>query len=95
MSARRGSVEVSARRRWALHAAAEVARRPDLWPAALRSAAGLVPRRWWRRWPPLPAPGRDWWGFRMETAYGTTAGRPEASEVVAFLEWEREMRRLR
>ena len=43
---------------------------PRLW----RSALALVPRRWWRRWPPLPVPTRDYMAFRMETMFGDADG---------------------
>lgn len=63
-------------------------KRPDLWPSAVR----LVPRRWWRRWPPLPVPPADYRRFRTETMYGP-GGRLEARDLVRYLEWCRAMRR--
>jgi hypothetical protein len=62
-------------------------RRPDLWPAARR----LIPRRWWRRWPPLPIPPAEYLRFRSETMYGS-AGRVEPTELIRYLEWCRSMR---
>ncbi len=67
---------------WAL------ARRPDLWPSALR----LLPRGWWRHWPPLPLPPADYIRFRTETMYGS-GGRLEPADVVRYLEWCRGMNR--
>jgi hypothetical protein len=68
---------------------AAVARRPDLWPAAV----ALVPSRWWRRWPPLPVPSRSYMRFRMETMYGHD-GHIDGEDLVRYLEWVRTMRRL-
>lgn len=69
--------------------------RPRLWAVAVREVALHAPRGWWRRWPPLPTPAADWLAFRMETAYGDPARRPEAGDVVVWLEWCRDMRRRR
>lgn len=75
---------------WWVRAGVALGRRPDLWPAAAHQARVLVPRRWWRQVPPLPVPSPTWISFRMETAYGNPDARPEAADVVAFLEWARD-----
>ena len=76
-------------------AAAAVARRPDLWPAAVRQAVRLVPRRWWSRPPFLPVPDRSWLRFRLEAQYGGDGRGPVvAADVIAFLEWCRTQDRL-
>jgi len=72
-----------------------LARRPDLWPVALRSARHLAPRQWWRRRPFLPVPDDDWIRFRLITAYGgdgsATADEPvPADDVIVWLEWMRD-----
>jgi hypothetical protein len=54
----------------------------------------LAPPGWWRRLPPSPSPSKRWIEFRMETAYGRPEARPPADDVVAFLEWCRETRRI-
>jgi hypothetical protein len=64
-----------------------VAAEPRLWPVALSVGRGLVPRRWWARWPPLPLPDPAWLAFRMETAYGDRTAVPSAEDVVAYLRW--------
>ncbi|MGH8982087.1 MAG: hypothetical protein ACRDWE_13900 [Acidimicrobiales bacterium] len=70
--------------------------RPDLWRVALSVAWRLAPRRWWRRWPPLPVPDARYWRFRMTTAYGGDGDTaPRATDVVEYLEWCRESRRAR
>lgn len=69
-------------------------RRPGLWPTAVVELWRLSPPRWWRRWPPLPVPDRDYLRFRMQTAYGDPGAHPEGSDVVAYLEWCRRMRAL-
>jgi hypothetical protein len=72
-----------------------VLRRPSLLPVAVRVGLGLVPRRWWRRWPPLPFPDRRWIAFRLETAYGDPHARPSTADVSDYLVWVRDMRSLR
>lgn len=82
--------EQAGRRRWLAQATAGLARRPDLWGTALWQLRVLAPERWWSKMPPVPAPSRDWLGFRMETAYGDKTARPSARELVEYLEWCRE-----
>jgi hypothetical protein len=67
---------------------AALARRPDLWPTAVRAALRLAPRGWWRRSPYLPVPSREYLRFRMVTAYGGDGSHPpEPHDLVAYLEW--------
>ncbi len=69
-------------------------RRVDLWPVAVRVGIDLAPRRWWRRFPPLPLPDRSWMAFRMATAYGgNSPRRVSAQELVDYLEWCRDFPR--
>jgi hypothetical protein len=87
-----GAARPSADRAKALVVA--LARRPWLWPDALVQAARLARPGWWRRWPPVPVPDEAWWRFRMQTAYGGTGDAvPEADDVVAFIDWCRNMGR--
>lgn len=72
-----------------------VVRQPNLLPIALVVGRGLVPTKWWRRWPPVPFPDRGWIAFRLETAYGDPNARPSVEDVKGYLEWAREMRSLR
>jgi hypothetical protein len=66
---------------------AAVARRPRLWPAALRQARALSPRGWWRRPPFVPLPPPAYLAFRLETQYGDPGHRPEPADVVRYLAW--------
>ena len=80
------------RTRWipagATGAALAVARRPGLWPTAVRVGASLVPRGWWRRAPFLPLPDRAWLHFRLVTAYGGDGHGPvPGDDLVAWLAW--------
>jgi hypothetical protein len=71
-----------------------VLRRPHLWSTAVRQGFRLARPGWWRRPPFLPVPDADYLAFRMETQYGDD-GRPDARDVVTYLEWCREMGALR
>ena len=64
-----------------------VARRPHLWPAAVRQGWRLAVPGWWRRWPPRPRPDPAYLRFRLQTAYGDPAARPDPADVVGYLEW--------
>jgi hypothetical protein len=70
-----------------------VVRRPHLWVTALRQAHRLARPHWWRHAPFLPLPDPDYLAFRLETQYGSgdTGGRPDARDLVEYLEWCREM----
>ena len=76
-------------------AAAAVVRRPGLWPAAVRQVGVLARPGWWRRWPPAPLPDPAYLRFRLQVAYGDDRRAVDASDIVDYLEWCREMRRLR
>ncbi|HUJ66044.1 MAG TPA: hypothetical protein VLX59_10930 [Acidimicrobiales bacterium] len=66
---------------------AVVIARPWLWPVLIR----LVPRRWWRRWPPLPLPPPEYIRFRTETMYGDPDGLLDGADLIAYLQWCRRM----
>ena len=68
--------------------------RPDLWPIALVQALRLARPGWWRHWPPLPLPDPAYLRFRLQTAYGDADRPPPPNDVVAWLEWCRDLRRL-
>ena len=69
-------------------------RRPDLWPVALVQAARLARPGWWRHWPPLPLPDPAYLRFRVQTAYGDADRAPDPADVIAWLQWCRDLRRL-
>ena len=64
-----------------------VARRPRLWPTAVRQAVLLVPGRWWARSPFLPLPPRDYLRFRSLTHYGDADRIADPDDVVNYLRW--------
>jgi len=68
-----------------------VVTRPLLWATALRQARRLARPRWWARAPFLPVPDRDYLAFRFTTQYGDAS--PDARDLVAYLEWCRDMER--
>lgn len=69
--------------------------RPWLWPVAAVTLRRLARRGWWRRWPPAPLPGADYWRFRSVTAYGGHGQHvPATEDVVAYLDWCRRTGRL-
>ena len=79
-----------------LPAVAAVARRPSLWPTAVRQATALAEPGWWRRRPFVPLPAPAYLRFRLQTAYGGDGERPPApGDLVTYLDWCREIRQLR
>jgi hypothetical protein len=81
-------VRTRAPRLGVLAVVAALARRPDLWPTAVRVGVRLAPRRWWARWPHLPLPAADYLRFRLVTARGGSGDGPaDPADLVAYLEW--------
>jgi hypothetical protein len=72
---------------WAARAGVAVLGRPRLWLTAIRQVLVLAKPGWWRSAPFLPLPDEDYLRFRLQTMYGGTAARAEATDVVAYLEW--------
>jgi hypothetical protein len=72
-----------------------LANRPGLWGTAVRQTGLLARRRWYARPPFLPVPGADYLGFRMETQYGNGSHGPDAADVIHYLTWCQQLRRLR
>ena len=70
-------------------AAVALLRRPDLWLVATR----MAPPRWWKRWPPVPFPPREYRKFRLETMYGDSKAAVEGHDLILYLEWCRRMGR--
>jgi len=72
--------------------ALSLAARPGLWWTATTQLLRLAPRRWWRRWPPVPRPDHGYLRFRAETMWGDAGHRAGADDLVAYLRWCRSMR---
>ena len=75
------------RRAWWLPVVFAVARSPRLWRTALRQAARLAPRGWWRHPPFLPLPHGDYLRFRLQTMYGGGERSPRTDDVITYLWW--------
>ena len=72
---------------WMARAALTVLRHPALWATGVGQLVRLAAPGWWRRWPPLPIPDRDYLRFRLQTQYGDPDREPEPADVVTYLEW--------
>ena len=51
-------------------------------------------RGWYRQWPFLPLPPRDYIRWRMYTAYGDERAVPSIEDVVRFAQWRRRVMHL-
>ena len=63
---------------------------PRLAVDLLRLAWSFRARDWFRRFPFLPLPPREYLQWRMFTAYGDEAAIPPVEDVVRFARWRRE-----
>lgn len=72
---------------WVVRAALAVVVRPVLWGTAVRQLLVLAVDGWYRRPPYLPVPDRDYFRFRMQTAYGDADRDPEPADLVTYLHW--------
>jgi hypothetical protein len=75
-------------------AALALARHPSLWPTAVVQTGRLARPQWWRHPPFLPVPHREYLRYRLETQYGRDH-EPESHDVITYLEWCRQITRLR
>jgi hypothetical protein len=55
--------------------------------ALLRTGWRFRSREWYRRFPFLPLPARDYLRWRLYTAYGDEAAVPSAEDVVRYARW--------
>ena len=62
-------------------------RQPVVASALLRVAWRFRRNGWWRRFPFLPLPSRDYVRWRMHTAYGSDDAIPPADDVVRYARW--------
>ncbi len=62
-------------------------RRPGLAIDLLRVAWRFRARGWYRRFPFLPFPPRDYVRWRMHTAYGDHDAVPSADDVERYARW--------
>ena len=61
--------------------------RPALAADLLRVAWRFRSRHWYRRFPFLPLPARDYVRWRMHTAYGDHDIVPPADDVIRYARW--------
>src|SRR5215207_1576322 len=73
--------------RLTLALAARAAVRPALAADLLRVAWRFRSRTWYRRFPFLPLPSRDYVRWRMHTAYGAYDAVPPAADVERYARW--------
>ena len=73
--------------RLSLALAARAAVRPALARDLLRVAWRFRDRRWYRRFPFLPLPARDYVRWRMHTAYGEYDAVPPTDDVIRYARW--------
>ena len=67
--------------------AARAAANPSLAIDLLRVAWRFRDRRWWRRFPFLPLPAKDYVRWRMHTAYGDDSFVPPPEDVIRYARW--------
>ena len=60
---------------------------PALGLSLLRVAWQFRRRQWYRRFPFLPLPARDYLRWRMHTAYGRYDAVPPAEDIVRYARW--------
>lgn len=60
---------------------------PALARDLLRVAWRFRSRRWYKRFPFLPLPARDYVRWRMATAYGDPGAIPPAEDLIRYARW--------
>jgi len=72
---------------WAPGLTGYLVRHPQRIAPLARAGWRLRRRGWWRLPPFLPLPPREYWAFRMSTAYGSSAPPPTPQAIVDAAEW--------
>ena len=67
--------------------------RPRLAVDLVETVWAFRARDWFRRFPFLPVPPRDYVRWRLYTAYGSEEAIPPAEDVIRFARWRREVMR--
>lgn len=62
-------------------------RRPSLAMDLVRVAWRFRNRRWYRRFPFVPLPDREYVRWRMDTAYGSPDAIPPAEDIERYVRW--------
>jgi hypothetical protein len=62
-------------------------REPAVAAALLRVAWRFRRRHWYRRFPFLPLPAREYVRWRMHTAYGRDDAVPPVDDIVRYARW--------
>jgi hypothetical protein len=70
-----------------LELALRALRHPGLAVDLLRVAWRFRARHWYRRFPFLPLPARDYVRWRMHTAYGDHDAVPPAADIERYARW--------
>ena len=86
--------QLIARSKFVLAIVIAVSWRPRLWGTAFRQMVLLAPKGWLTRTPFLPVPAPDYLAFRTLTQYGSDDHHPTSRDVVEYLMWCGDMRRL-
>lgn len=73
--------------RLVLHLSAKAVAHPSLARDLLRVAWRFRSRRWYKRFPFLPLPARDYVRWRMVTAYGDPSAIPPAEDIIRYARW--------
>jgi hypothetical protein len=60
---------------------------PSLAIDLLRVAWRFRSRRWYKRFPFLPLPARDYVRWRMVTAYGDPSAIPPVDDIIRYARW--------
>ena len=71
-----------------------VARHPGLWLEAVRVLVAVSPDGWWRTFPFVPRVEPDYAAWRLATAYGTEATAVAGEDLIGYLRWRRQQRRI-
>lgn len=71
----------------ALSLAGRSIRRPSLALALVRVSWRFRNRYWYRRFPFVPIPDREYVRWRMDTAYGSPDAMPSAAEIERYARW--------
>ena len=79
---------------WSIVSMIVILMHPSIYFIALVQIKAFIRKNWYAHFPYLPIPYVPYLRFRMETLYGNSSALPPTDDLIDYLKWCRNQRRL-